>query len=123
MSQPTTVRTASRTDPGIRWWHLSCPTGSFDVADGVVEQLVTPLVAHARLYGVRRWYFTRSDPFSGAVGVIRLSIHAHPRVLDRLRSDRRVLEEEELVMHRQVTLTVHQARRRRCSSSSSSSSK
>jgi hypothetical protein len=87
MSQVTAVRTASRTVVSTQWWHLSLSTGGFDVADGIIEELVTPLVAQARALGAKRWYFTRcEDPSTGVVSQIRLSIHAHPRVLERLRT-------------------------------------
>lgn len=93
MSQLTAVRTASRTVVSTQWWHLSLSTGGFDVADGIIEQLITPLVAQARALGAKRWYFTRcEDPSTGVVGQIRLSIHAHPRVLEPLRTFQRALQ-------------------------------
>ncbi|WDF33169.1 lantibiotic dehydratase C-terminal domain-containing protein [Arthrobacter agilis] len=93
MSQLTAVRTASRTVVSTQWWHLSLSTGGFDVADGIVEELITPLVAQAQALGAKRWYFTRGeDASTGVVSQIRLSIHAHPRVLERLRGFERVLE-------------------------------
>ena len=87
MSQVAAVRTASRTAVSTRWWHLSLSTGGFDVADGIVEDLVTPLVAHARKLGAKRWYFQRSqDASTGVVHQVTLSVHVHPRVLERLQS-------------------------------------
>ncbi|MHA7240453.1 lantibiotic dehydratase C-terminal domain-containing protein [Arthrobacter sp. TMS1-12-1] len=92
MSQLTAVRTASRTALSTQWWHLSLSTGGFDVADGIIEELVTPLVAQARALGAKRWYFSRcEDQPTGIVGQVRLSIHAHPRVLEPLRAFQRVL--------------------------------
>ena len=86
MSQLTTVRTASRTVGSTQWWHLSFSTGGFDVADGIVGELVTPLVAQARSLGAKRWYFCRSgDPATQ----IRVNIQAHPRVLERLQGFQR----------------------------------
>ncbi len=81
MSQLTTVRTASRTAGSTQWWHLTFTTGGFDVADGIIEELVTPLVAQARSLGAKRWYFSRSgDPATQ----VRVNIQAHPRVLEKL---------------------------------------
>ncbi|MCU1631398.1 MAG: hypothetical protein JWM61_50 [Micrococcaceae bacterium] len=93
MSQLTVARTASRTVVSTQWWHLSLSTGGFDVADGIIEELVTPLVAQAQALGAKRWYFTRcEDASTGVVSQIRLSIHAHPRVLERLRAFQRALQ-------------------------------
>ncbi|MHA7283293.1 lantibiotic dehydratase C-terminal domain-containing protein [Arthrobacter sp. TMS2-4] len=93
MSQLTAVRTASRTALSTQWWHLSLSTGGFDAADGIIEELVTPLVAQAQALGAKRWYFTRyEDPSTGIVGQIKLSIHAHPRVLEPLRTFQRSLQ-------------------------------
>ncbi len=86
MSQVIAARTASRTVVSTQWWHVSFSTGGFDAADGIIEELVTPLVAQARKYGAKRWYFTRRRSPSDSGGEIRLSIQAHPRVLERLRS-------------------------------------
>jgi hypothetical protein len=86
MSQLATVRTASRTAGSTQWWHLTFTTGGFDVADGIIEELVTPLVAQARSLGAKRWYFCRNgDPAKE----IRLNIQAHPRVLDKLQGFQR----------------------------------
>ncbi len=94
MSQLATVRTASRTAVSTQWWHLSLSTGGFDVADGIVEDVITPLVAQAQKLGAKRWYFQRSqDASTGVVSQVKLSIHAHPRVLERLRDTERGLEE------------------------------
>lgn len=92
MSQVTAVRTASRPVVSTRWWHLSLSTGGFDVADGIIEELVAPLVAQAQAIGAKRWYFTRcEDPATGVGSRIELSIHAHPRVLERLCAFQRAL--------------------------------
>ncbi|MDN4610096.1 lantibiotic dehydratase C-terminal domain-containing protein [Arthrobacter burdickii] len=90
MSQLTAVRTASRMVVSTQWWHLSLSTGGFDVADGIIEELVTPLVAQAQALGAKRWYFTRMD--DAPTGQVRLSIHAHPRVLERLQAFQRALQ-------------------------------
>lgn len=110
MSQLAAVRTASRTVVSTQWWHLSLSTGGFDVADGIIEELITPLVAQAQALGAKRWYFTRYENAStGVVDQIRLSIHAHPRVLDRLRAFQRALQARSartmplLAVHHQVT--------------------
>lgn len=110
MSQLTAVRTASRTVVSTQWWHLSLSTGGFDVADGIIEELITPLVAQARALGAKRWYFTRCEgPSTGIVSQIRLSIHAHPRVLERLRAFQRALQSRSarklplLVVHQHYT--------------------
>lgn len=93
MSQLTAIRTASRTVVSTQWWHLSLSTGGFDVADGIIEEQVTPLVAQAQALGAKRWYFTRcEDASTGVVSQIKVSIHAHPRVLERLRAFQRVLQ-------------------------------
>ncbi|WP_434994677.1 lantibiotic dehydratase C-terminal domain-containing protein [Arthrobacter sp. Ld5] len=93
MSQLTAVRTASRTALSTQWWHLSLSTGGFDAADGIIGELVTPLVAQAQTLGAKRWYFTRcEDPSTGVVGQVKLSIHAHPRVLEPLRTYQRALQ-------------------------------
>ena len=51
MSQLTAVRNASRTNASTHWWTLSIYTGGFDVADGIIGELVTPLAAQAQLWG------------------------------------------------------------------------
>ncbi|THJ68626.1 hypothetical protein E8P82_01610 [Arthrobacter echini] len=86
MSQVTAARTASRTVVATQWWHVSLSTGGFDAVDGIIEELITPLVARAQKYGAKRWYFTRSSAGACSMGGVELSIHAHPRVLERLRS-------------------------------------
>ena len=47
MSQLTAVRNASRTHSTAQWWTLSVYSGGFDVADGIIGELVTPLAAQA----------------------------------------------------------------------------
>ena len=87
MSRLSAVRTASRTAVGTHWWHLSFSTGGFDDVDGIIEALITPLVAHAKSLGAKRWYFTRYEvPATGGTSGVRLSVHAHPRVLGRLQA-------------------------------------
>ncbi|MCQ1946170.1 MULTISPECIES: lantibiotic dehydratase C-terminal domain-containing protein [unclassified Arthrobacter] len=84
MSQLAAVRPASRTQPGTHWWSLSIHTGGFDVADGIIGELVTPLAAQAQLLGAQRWYFTRcSDPANAHV---KLRVLAPTSTLDRLQS-------------------------------------
>ncbi|WP_043442373.1 lantibiotic dehydratase C-terminal domain-containing protein [Arthrobacter sp. L77] len=108
MSQLTAVRTASRTVVSTQWWHLSLSTGGFDVADGIIEELVTPLVAQAQALGAKRWYFTRSeDPSTGVMGQVRLSIHAHPRVLEPLRSFQRALQDRSARSVPRLTVRQH----------------
>jgi hypothetical protein len=104
MSQLTTVRTASRTVGSTQWWHLSLSAGGFDVADGIVEELVTPLVAQARSLGAKRWYFSRTgDP---AVQV-RLNVQAHPRVIERLQGFQRGLQARRAGSLPRLTIRQH----------------
>lgn len=87
MSQVIAARTASRPVVSSQWWHVSLSAGDFDAADGIIEELITPLVAQAQKYGAKRWYFTRSrSTASGGGSDVVLSVQAHPRVLARLRS-------------------------------------
>ncbi|MHA7294260.1 lantibiotic dehydratase C-terminal domain-containing protein [Arthrobacter sp. HLT1-21] len=79
MSQLTAVRNASRTAGSSQWWHLSIFTGGFDVADGIIEDLVTPLAAQAQLLGTGRWFFTRCG--GPAVAQVRLHILASPAAI------------------------------------------
>ncbi|WP_323959776.1 hypothetical protein GC088_14760 [Arthrobacter sp. JZ12] len=89
MSQLAAVRTASRTASGTQWWHLSTQAGGFDVADGIIGDLVTPLVAQARVLRADRWFYTRSvEPTAVQV---RLHILAEPATIDRLQAVHRVL--------------------------------
>jgi hypothetical protein len=57
MSQLTAVRSSEKLSLKRYWWVLSIYTGRQDVAETVIGELVTPLVAHARREGVGRWYF------------------------------------------------------------------
>lgn len=57
MSQLTAIRTSETLSLKSYWWVLSIYTGRQDVAEAVIGELVTPLVAHARREGVGRWYF------------------------------------------------------------------
>ncbi|MCC9197237.1 lantibiotic dehydratase C-terminal domain-containing protein [Arthrobacter sp. zg-Y820] len=83
MSQLTAVRNASRTHSTAQWWTLSFYTGGFDVADGIIGELVTPLAAQAQAKGARRWYYTRC--MEPANAHVRLRILAEPEVLERLK--------------------------------------
>ncbi|MHA7262768.1 lantibiotic dehydratase C-terminal domain-containing protein [Arthrobacter sp. TMN-37] len=104
MSQLTTVRTASRTAGSTQWWHLTLTTGGFDVADGIVEELVTPLVAQARALGAKRWYFSRSgDPATQ----VQVNIQAHPRVLDKLQGLQRDLNSTRNGARSKITVRQH----------------
>ncbi|WP_026549441.1 lantibiotic dehydratase C-terminal domain-containing protein [Arthrobacter sp. Br18] len=105
MSQLTAVRTASRTVAGTQWWHLTLSPGGFDVADGIVGALVTPLVAQAEALGAKRWYFTR-DEDQARRAQVNLHIQAHPRILERLRALNRPLQEQSALAFPQ--LLVHQ---------------
>ncbi len=82
MSELAIVRTASRTMASPRWWHLSIHAGGFDVADGIIEELVTPLVAHARTLGLGRWYFVR-DALPDGPGVL-VNIQGPPAEIEML---------------------------------------
>ena len=84
MSQPTTLRIPSRPSPHLLWWNLSVDAGSFDLADRIIGELVTPLVAQARLWGTQRWFYTRRMQPPNAQ--VRLRVLAPPETLDRLKS-------------------------------------
>ncbi len=89
MSQLIAVRPASRTVASDQWWHFSVMTGGFDVADGIIADLVTPLAAQARVLGAKRWFYTRcDDPSSGQV---RMRILAPQPTIDRLQLIQRTL--------------------------------
>ncbi|WP_026552658.1 lantibiotic dehydratase C-terminal domain-containing protein [Arthrobacter sp. H20] len=92
MSQLTAVRNASRTASSTQWWHLSIFTGGFDVADGIIEDLVTPLAAQAQLLGTGRWFFTRCE--EPAVAQVRLHVLASPAAVARLQAFFTVLRGE-----------------------------
>ena len=92
MSQPTALRTPSRTSPHLLWWNLSVDAGSFDLADRIINDLVTPLVAQARLWGTQRWFYTRRMQPSNAQ--VRLRVLAPPDTLDRLKSLLCALQEQ-----------------------------
>lgn len=89
MSQLTAVRTASRTAVSAQWWHLSTQAGGFDVADGIIGDLVTPLVAQAQVLRAARWFYTRSVEPSGVQ--VRLHILGEPGTIERLQAVHRVL--------------------------------
>ncbi|GAA1112434.1 lantibiotic dehydratase C-terminal domain-containing protein [Arthrobacter flavus] len=84
MSQLTAVRNASRTANSTQWWHLSIFTGGFDVADGIIEDLVIPLAAQAQLLGASRWFFTRGE--EPAVNPVRLHVLASPAAIVSLQT-------------------------------------
>ncbi|MCC3278592.1 hypothetical protein LJ754_05385 [Arthrobacter sp. zg-Y40] len=96
MSQPAALRTSSRTSPrpaaDLLWWNLSIDAGGFDLADRIISELVTPLVAQARLWGTRRWFFTRRMQPPNAQ--IRLRVLAPTEALDRLKSLLGALQEQ-----------------------------
>ncbi|MHA7154294.1 lantibiotic dehydratase C-terminal domain-containing protein [Arthrobacter sp. TMN-50] len=79
MSQLTAVRNASRTASSTQWWHLSIFAGGFDVADGIIEDLVTPLAAQAQLLGASRWFFTRGG--EPAAAQVRVHVLASPAAI------------------------------------------
>ena len=82
MTQLTAVRNASRTRMTAQWWTLSFYTGGFDVADGIIGELVTPLAVQAQAQGAQRWYYTRCmDPANAHV---RMWILGEPEIFDRL---------------------------------------
>ena len=84
MSQLVAVRNASRTANSTQWWHLSLFTGGFDVADGIIEDLVTPLAAQAQLLGASRWFFTRGE--EPTVPQVRLHVLASPAAIASLQT-------------------------------------
>ncbi len=89
MSQLTAVRTASRTAVRAQWWHLSTHAGGFDVADGIIGDLITPLVAQARILRATKWFYTRSvEP---SANQIRLHVLAEPGTIERLQTVHQVL--------------------------------
>ena len=90
MSQLTAVRTASRTALSAQWWHLSTHAGGFDVADGIIGDLVTPLAAQAQVLRAERWFYTRSVEPSSSVQV-RLHILAQPATIERLQTVHQML--------------------------------
>ena len=92
MSQLTAVRNASRTASSTQWWHLSIFTGGFDVADGIIEDLVTPLAAQAQLLGASRWFFIRCE--EPAVAQVRLHILASPAAIVSLQTKLSSFREE-----------------------------
>ncbi|NJC24059.1 hypothetical protein BJ994_003135 [Arthrobacter pigmenti] len=84
MSQLTAVRTASRTAIGAQWWHLSTQAGGFDVADGIIGDLVTPLAAQAQVLRAGRWFYSRCMEPSAVQ--VRLHILAQPGTIERLQT-------------------------------------
>ena len=92
MSQPTSLRIPSRHSPQLLWWNLSVDAGSFDLADRIIGELVTPLVAQARLWGTQRWFYTRRMQPPNAQ--VRLRVLGPPETLDRLKSLLGALQEQ-----------------------------
>ncbi|MCC3272129.1 hypothetical protein MUK71_15705 [Arthrobacter zhangbolii] len=83
MSQPTTLRTPFRSAPHPVWWNLSVEAGGFELADRIIGELVTPLVAQARRWGAQRWFYTRR--MQPANAQVRLRVLAPSETLDRLK--------------------------------------
>ncbi|MCC9144378.1 MULTISPECIES: lantibiotic dehydratase C-terminal domain-containing protein [unclassified Arthrobacter] len=92
MSQPATLRPASPPSTHLLWWNLTVDAGTFDLADRIISDLVTPLVAQARLWGTKRWFYTRRMQPSNAQ--LRLRILAPSETLDRLKSLLGALQEQ-----------------------------
>lgn len=105
MSQLTAVRTASRTADTAQWWHLSVFTGGFDVADGIIGELVTPLAAQAQMLGATRWFYTRCD--EPACAHVRMDVLTHPRSVERLQAFHRSLQAQAGGMLPQLTVRQH----------------
>lgn len=106
MSQLTAVRPASRTVTSDQWWHFSVMTGGFDVADGIIADLVTPLAAQARVLGAKRWFYTRCDEPSS--GQVRMRILAPQPTIDRLQLIQRSLLAQAGGVVPQLTVKQHQ---------------
>ncbi|WP_162150506.1 lantibiotic dehydratase C-terminal domain-containing protein [Arthrobacter sp. H5] len=105
MSQLTAVRTASRTANSTQWWHISVFTGGFDVADGIIGELVTPLAAQAQVLGAERWFFTRcAEP---SFPHVRMHVLAQQAVLDRLQAFHRALQAQAGDILPQLTVRQH----------------
>ncbi len=107
MSQLTAVRPASRTVASDQWWHFSVMTGGFDVADGIIADLVTPLAAQARVLGAKRWFYTRCDEPSSAQ--VRMRILAPQSTIDRLQGIQRSLLAQAGGVMPQLTIKQHQS--------------
>jgi hypothetical protein len=82
MSQLTAVRSSEKLSLKRYWWVLSIYTGRQDVAETVIGELVTPLVAHARREGVGRWYFSNHVDEVGPH--IKVRFLGHRSALDSL---------------------------------------
>ena len=82
MSQLTAVRSSEKLSLKRYWWVLSIYTGRQDVAETVIGELVTPLVAHARREGVGRWYFSHHVDEVGPH--IKVRFLGHRSALDSL---------------------------------------
>lgn len=104
MTQLTAVRPASRTAPSEQWWHLSVFTGGFDVADGIVGDLVTPLAAQAQVLGAKRWFYNRFDEPTAHV---RMRILAPTQTIERLQSLQRSLQDRAGGVIPQLTVRQH----------------
>lgn len=105
MSQLTAVRTASRTANTAQWWHLSIFTGGFDVADGIIGELVTPLAAQAQVLGATRWFYTRCDEPASAH--VRMHVLTHSRSVERLQAFHRSLQAQAGGVLPQLTVRQH----------------
>ncbi|WP_194265922.1 lantibiotic dehydratase C-terminal domain-containing protein [Arthrobacter yangruifuii] len=92
MTQPAALRIPSRTSPHLAWWNLTVDAGGFELADRIIGELVTPLIAQARLWGGQRWFYTRRMQPSNAQ--VRLRVLAPPETLDRLKSLLGALQEQ-----------------------------
>ena len=84
MTQLTAVRNASRTRSTAHWWTVSFYTGGFDVADGIIGELVTPLAAQAQAFGARSWFYTRC--MEPANAHVRVRILAEPEIFEKLQA-------------------------------------
>lgn len=82
MSQLTAVRSSEKLSLKRYWWVLSIYTGRQDVAETVIGELITPLVAHARREGVGRWYFSHHVDEVGPH--IKVRFLGHRSALDSL---------------------------------------
>ncbi|WP_186764151.1 lantibiotic dehydratase C-terminal domain-containing protein [Arthrobacter yangruifuii] len=92
MTQQAALRIPSRTSPNLAWWNLTVDAGGFELADRIIGELVTPLIAQARLWGAQRWFYTRRMQPSNAQ--VRLRVLAPPETLDRLKSLLGALQEQ-----------------------------
>ena len=92
MSQPAALRTPARISSPLVWWNLSVDAGGFEIADRIIGELITPLVAQARMWGAQRWFYTRR--MQPANAQVRLRVLAPPETQDRLKSLLGALQEQ-----------------------------